>query len=93
MNRAPWTTVGRAFRRMARPLVAYYAVTLAIPLANGAAQSGAFVEHALAVLLVPPVVILLACAVHSIARALTRDRCRVAGFEPVMPRRRDVLFP
>ena len=70
MNRAPWTTVGRAFRRAALPLVAYYAVTLAIPLANGAADAGAFVEHALAVLFVPPVVILLACAVHTIARAL-----------------------
>ena len=68
MSRAPWTTVGHAFRRTALPLVSYYAVTLAIPLANGAAQSGAFAEHALAVLVVPPAAIVLACAVHSMAR-------------------------
>ena len=72
MNRAPWTTVGHAFRRTALPLVSYYAITLAVPLANGAAQSGAFVEHALAVLFVPPIAIVLACAVHKIAHALAR---------------------
>ena len=45
----------------------YYAVTVALPLANGAAQSGAaFTEHALVVLLVPLVVIVFACAVHTI---------------------------
>ena len=60
----------RAFRRTALPLVSYYAVTLAVPLANGAAQSGAFVEHALVVLVVPPVAIMLACAVHTIVRIL-----------------------
>ena len=74
MSRAPLTTVGRAFRRTAVPLVAYYAVTLAIPLANGAAQSGAFAEHALAVLVVPPVAIVLACAVHATARTLRGER-------------------
>src|SRR5687768_1592133 len=72
MSGAPWTTVGRAFRRAALPLVAYYTVTLAMPLANNAAHSDAFLKHALAVLVVPPLVILLACAVHTIARALAR---------------------
>ena len=61
-----WTAVARAFRRTALPLSAYYAVTLALPLANGAAESGAFVEHALVVLIVPPAAIILACAVHTI---------------------------
>jgi hypothetical protein len=54
---------------MALPLASYYAVTLAVPLANGAAQSGAFVEHALAVLVVPPVAIILTCTVCTIAGA------------------------
>jgi uncharacterized membrane-anchored protein len=61
-----------AFRRTALPLLSYYAVTIALPLANGAAQSGAaFTDHALVVLLVPLVVIVVACAVHTIARGLS----------------------
>jgi len=64
--------VAHAFRRTALPLASYYAVTLAVPLANGAAQSGAFVEHALAVLVVPPVAIILVCAIHAVTRALAR---------------------
>ena len=63
------TRIARAFRRTAVPLVSYYAVTLALPLANGAARSGAFVEHALAVLVVPPIVIVLGCAAHIVVRA------------------------
>jgi len=70
VKHALWTSVARAFRRMALPLASYYAVTLALPLANGAAQSGdAFIKHALVVLIVPPVAIVLACAFHSIAYA------------------------
>lgn len=65
-------TVARAFRRVALPLGSYYAVTLAVPLANGAAPSGAFMEHALMVLVVPPVAIVLGCAVHTIAHKLAR---------------------
>jgi hypothetical protein len=72
MKRSLWTTVARAFRRTALPLVSYYAITLAVPLANGAAQSAAFVSHALVVLVVPPVAIVLVCVVHAMARALTR---------------------
>jgi uncharacterized membrane-anchored protein len=61
-----------AFRRTALPLLSYYAVTIALPLANGATQSGAaFTDHALVVLLVPLVVIVVACAVHTIARGLS----------------------
>jgi hypothetical protein len=61
----------RAFRRGALPLASYYAVTLALPFANGAARAGvAFVEHAVVVLLVPPCLIVVACTTHEIARAL-----------------------
>jgi hypothetical protein len=60
-----------AFRRTSLPLLAYYAVTIALPLANGAAGSGAaFTEHALVVLIVPPFVVFFACAVHTIALAI-----------------------
>lgn len=70
MSRTLSTLVARAFRRTALPLAAYYAVTLAIPLANGAAQAGrAFVYHALVVLVVPPIAIVVACVVHAIAHA------------------------
>jgi hypothetical protein len=63
VNHTLWTQVARAFRRTALPLAAYYAVTLVIPLANGAARSGAaFVEHAIVVVAVPPIVIVLAAA-------------------------------
>jgi hypothetical protein len=66
VKRAFRTSVAHAFRRTALPLGAYYAVTLALPLANGAAVSGAtFARHALVVLLVPLIVIGLACAASS----------------------------
>jgi hypothetical protein len=65
------STLGRAFRRAALPLACYYAVTLVLPLANGAAQAGSvFVAHALVVLVVPPIMIGLACALHAAGRAL-----------------------
>ena len=60
MNRTLSVVVAEAFRRMARPLTWYYAITLAIPIANGAAKAGAtFVDHALVVLIFPPVLILI----------------------------------
>jgi hypothetical protein len=71
MSHALRSAVVRAFTRAAPPLASYYAVTLALPLANGAAQTGgAFVEHALTVLVVPPVLIILVC----VARAALRPR-------------------
>ena len=74
MNRAMWPAVARAFHRAAPPLAWYYAVTLGLPLANGAAQArAAFVEHALVVLVLPPMLIVLACVTREIASAL-RDR-------------------
>jgi hypothetical protein len=72
MNRAPWTCVAHAFRRTALPLASYYAVTLAIPLANGAARSGAFAKHALVVLVAPLVAVILACAVHALFKHVSR---------------------
>jgi hypothetical protein len=70
MNRTPWVRLAPAFRRTALPLASYYAVTLALPLANGAAQADAFLGHALVVLVVPPFAIAVACAVDTIGRAL-----------------------
>jgi hypothetical protein len=59
--------LARAFHRAAVPLVAYYAVTLALPVANGAARSGTmFVKHALVVLVVPLVAVALGAAIHAI---------------------------
>ena len=73
MNRGMWTAVADAFRRAALPLASYYAVTLALPLANGAAQSGPpFVDHAVVVVVVPPVVIMFACAVHMISHVVAK---------------------
>ena len=64
------TRIAHAFRRTALPLGAYYGITLIVPLTNGAAQSGSiFLEHALVVLVVPPVAIGCASIVHTIARA------------------------
>jgi hypothetical protein len=70
MSGVRWARVARAFRRVALPLASYYAVTLALPLANGAAPSRAFMEHALIVLVVPPIAVILGCAVHTIVHAL-----------------------
>ena len=71
MNHVMWRAVARTFRRAAPPLAWYYAVTLALPLANGAAQAGAaFVEHALVVLILPPALIVLASVTREMARAV-----------------------
>ena len=66
-------TLARAFRRAALPLSAYYAVTIALPIINGAAQSGSrFVAHAVVVLALPLILIGLACMGHAMARLLLR---------------------
>lgn len=58
MNGDLIATIGRAFRRVAVPLAAYYAITVAVPFANGAARSGTpFVRHTLVVLIVPPLLV------------------------------------
>ena len=72
MSGVCWPRIARAFRRVALPLASYYGVTLALPLANGATPSGAFMGHALVVLVVPPIAIMLGCAVHAVVHALAR---------------------
>jgi hypothetical protein len=63
------TVLADAFRRTAVPLFGYYAVTLGLPIVNGADLAGmAFVEHALVVLVLPPVLITLACTTHETSR-------------------------
>lgn len=70
MKRAFRTSLVNAFRRTALPLAAYYAITLALPLANGAGASGAaFVRHALVVLAVPPILIVVACGLCAAANS------------------------
>jgi hypothetical protein len=79
------TMIARGFRRLALPLAAYYVVTLAVPFANGAARSGmVFVEHALVVIVVPPIVIVLACAVAQLFRS-ARGFVEILGWS--LPRR------
>jgi hypothetical protein len=75
----PRSRAAHAFRRAALPLASYYAVTLALPVANGAAPSSAFMEHALVVLVVPPIAIILGYAIHTMAHALPRFWTRRAS--------------
>jgi hypothetical protein len=63
----------RAFQRAGVPLAFYYAVTLALPLANGAAGS-AFLEHALVVMAVPPALVLLFCGIRTSVLLPFRDK-------------------
>jgi hypothetical protein len=57
---ALWSAMANAFRRTGLPLMSYYAITLGIPVANGAALSdAAFLRHASAVLLVPAAAVAL----------------------------------
>ena len=59
----PRSRIARGFRRSAPALASYYAVTLAIPIAGGA-WSDAFLQHALVVVLVPPLIVLAASVVR-----------------------------
>jgi hypothetical protein len=62
-----------AFRKTAVPLFCYYAVTLGLPIVNGADLARmAFVEHALAVLVVPPALIALMCTTYETSRRCIR---------------------
>ena len=80
MKRAVQPAIGRAFRRLALPFGWYYAVTLVIPLANGAGQNGAvFVWHALVVLVVPPFLIVVATGVREMVRVLSAGFTRRIG--------------
>lgn len=89
------TSIAAVFHRVALPLGCYYAVTLALPLANGAGQSGvAFRTHATAVLIVPLLLVLLAYATSVAARAVVAGAARLkmgpparahAGRRPTRP--------
>jgi hypothetical protein len=75
-------SIVRAFRRVAVPLGWYYAITLVLPLANGAWRtSAAFFAHAAVVLIVPPAFIVLIGAAGAVARTcrLSIDRVRTTG--------------
>jgi len=48
----------RIARRLATPLFWYYAITIVIPIANGAASNRDFAEHALVVLVLPVALVL-----------------------------------
>jgi len=63
----------RAFCRAGTPLACYYAVTLALPLANGA-RGSAFLEHALVVFAVPPALIMLFCLARTTVVLLFRRK-------------------
>ena len=75
------TRIARAFRRTALPLASYYAVTLAASTRQWRGALGAaFVEHALVVLVVPPIIIVLACAArYSIGSSASFRGCRGCG--------------
>ena len=79
--------LARAFRRASVPLAAYYAVTLGLPVANGAARSGTvFVKHALVVLLVPLLAVALGSAIHAIyARSAQPKRDELSQVPDVKP--------
>jgi hypothetical protein len=83
--------IARAFRRTAVPLAFYYGVTVALPIANGAVGVGApFVEHALVVLVTPPILIALACtAIEVVRRCLPRIQVPTTS---VVSRRRSSLL-
>ena len=85
MGGEPRSELVRAFRRAAVPLAWYYAITLALPLANGAAQSdSAFVKHALVVLVVPPSLIIVVRGIYKGA-AVCAGACRAVLRPPGMP--------
>jgi hypothetical protein len=68
------------------PLAWYYALTLAVPLANGAGRHGAaFVEYALFVAVLPVILVGLARAVTRL-RILVSSRPRVRPQPPPTPR-------
>jgi len=68
----------RAFRSASIPLAFYYAITLGLPLANGAGGS-AFLEHAVVVLIVPPALIMIFAAIMRLIRRSELSDASVPG--------------
>jgi hypothetical protein len=66
-----------AFRRAALPLACYYAMTLLVPLLNGAADAEGFVRHAAVVVAVPLLLVaLLSVATGGVRRLAVAVRLR-----------------
>ena len=75
---------GMTFRWVAVPLGWYYAITLALPLANGAAHVGArFAEHAVIVIAVPLTLIALGYSACGLARFVCSCRPAARGNQPL----------
>ena len=77
-----------AFRRAATPLAFYYAVTLALPLANGAGGPSVL-NHALVVLVLPPILILLFSLVALVPRPLRKSERPPYPYDPTRVGRSD----
>ena len=80
MSDGLWSSIVSVSRRVLLPLVWYYVVTVAIPIGNGASLSDAvFVKHALIVLVLPVMLIALACTARALGRAVVRSVRLSAG--------------
>jgi hypothetical protein len=85
--------INRAFRAARAPLVAYYVVTVVVPLANGSGNtSRAFLEHIAFALLAPPTFValfaLLTQAWRLASRSFKRSNERPHDLRAVLPMRR-----
>jgi hypothetical protein len=73
MPTSPARKVKGALRRAGIPLLSYYLMTVLVPLANGAGNTGnAFVEHVAFVVLVPPTLVLATAFVRHVWRRCER---------------------
>mgnify|MGYP003577716909 CR=1 FL=1 len=73
MSRSLRVSLVQTVRRWLLPLGCYYAITLAVPFANGAGRHGAvFASHALVVLVFPLLLIVLVCACVTSAEVCRR---------------------
>jgi hypothetical protein len=73
MPTSPARKVMGALRRAGFPLLSYYLMTVLVPLANGAGNTGkAFVEHVAVVVLIPPTLVLATAFVRHVWRRCER---------------------
>jgi hypothetical protein len=76
----------RILWRWSLPLACYYAVTLVVPVANGAARQGVvFASHALIVLVFPLLLMVIACALGTFAE-MCRRAATSSGRDASAPR-------
>ena len=71
--------VARAFRRAATPLFWYYALTIAVPLANGSAAATGFAAHAAIVVTLPLLLVAAGGAAEKALAAIGMDYRRGKG--------------